>query len=168
MGIDFLLGGLVRLFPSLMQLWSESKQRDHEAAMFDLQLKADAQRGQLELQKLETAGRQTLDKAEIEAIVAASTAQARSLTKTGYWFLDTLLVLSEVASAFVRPVITYWFCVIMYGAYKLASYTMIVSGGVGWAEAVMNLWTKTDYDVMLSIIGFWFMDRAIRKGAPKG
>jgi hypothetical protein len=36
-----------------------------------------------------------------------------------------------------------------------------------WEDAVKNLWTETDYSVMLSIIGFWFVDRAIRTAGKK-
>jgi hypothetical protein len=31
-----------------------------------------------------------------------------------------------------------------------------------WDEAVLQLWTPQDHQVMWSIIGFWFVDRALK------
>jgi hypothetical protein len=166
-GLEFVIGGLFRLFPEILKLWNEKKQRDHEREMFELNLKADELRGKQEMQKLELQGNIQMDVEQVKAIVAASQAQAQSLPRTGYWFLDTLIVLAEVASSFVRPALTYWFCILMYGAYKWASYRLLVNAGAEWDAAVKYLWTETDYSIMLSIIGFWFVDRAIRRqGKP--
>jgi hypothetical protein len=74
-----------------------------------------------------------------------------------------MLAAVEAFSASVRPVPTYWLCVLMYGAYKTASYFIMIDVGADWMNAVTTLWTPVDYQIMLSIIGFWFVDRAIRK-----
>jgi hypothetical protein len=62
----------------------------------------------------------------------------------------------------VRPVLTYWYCVAGYGAYKTATYFIILSTGASWSNAITVLWTPQDQAVMMSIIGFWFVDRALR------
>jgi hypothetical protein len=160
--LSFIFGGVFRLIPEAMKLWDKQKDRLHELAMLDKQIAVDEARAKTELQKMETAGKIELSVEELKSMVAASQAQLVASEKTGYWFLDTLLVLADVASKFVRPVLTYWFCVVSYGAYKVAGYTTIYKAGVKWDQALQAMFTETDYQVMLSIIGFWFVDRAMR------
>jgi len=159
---SLVLGGALRFIPELMKLWDKGRERDHEARMLDLQVKADEARSKLELQKIETQGKVAMDVAEVQALIAATQAQAVTYTKTGNKWWDGLYVLAETASTFVRPVLTYWYCVVMYGSYKTASYILLRNADVAWANAVVVLWTNNDVAVMMSIIGFWFVDRSIR------
>ena len=166
-GLEFIVGGLFRLFQEVIKLWKQNKESQHEKDMFELNIKADEARGKMEMQKVELQGQITMSQEELKAIAATAAAQARPLQKTGIGWLDWMLVVSEAASSFVRPWLTYWFCTIMYGAYKAAGYSLIRTQGAKWDAALVQLWTPTDYSIMLSIIGFWFVDRAIRKGDPK-
>jgi len=96
-------------------------------------------------------------------LVAVNQTQSAVRPLTGNKWLDTAVVLADVASSFVRPMLTYWYCVAAYGMYKIASLYILLEQQVGWKEAVVTLWTPNDHAVMFSIIGFWFVDRALRK-----
>jgi hypothetical protein len=161
--LSFVFGGVFRLLPELLKWIDKQREREHEARMLDLQMKADEQRAKLEVQKAEVEGRIKMDLAEVQALIAATQAQATVFQKTGNKWLDALMVLAETASTFVRPILTYWYCVLMYGAYKAAAFYLLLDQGGNWKEAVTTLWTANDVAVMMSIIGFWFVDRAIRK-----
>jgi hypothetical protein len=161
--LSLVLGGVLRFIPEVMSLVDKQRAREHEKSMFDLQLRADEQRAKLEVQKLEKQGEIANNALEMQALIEATKAQATAFQKTGNKWLDALLVLAETASSFVRPVLTYWYCVLAYGSYKVASYIMLRSSNVSWENAVTLLWTQNDVSVMMSIVGFWFVDRSIRK-----
>lgn len=163
--LSFLFGGLFRIAPEMMRLWDKGRERQHEKDMLDLQLKADEARAKLEMQKAELAGNIAMNQAELSAIIEATRAQSVRYEKTGNGFLDFLLVVAEVASGLVRPVLTYWYCVAAYGGYKVALYTLAINHGITWSTALTQIWTTNDHAVMVSIIGFWFVDRAIRRQA---
>jgi len=160
--LSFVFGGVFRVIPKIMEIYDKQKEREHERLMLDLQLKADTARATLEMQKLEVQGNITQQVEELRAIVAATNAQATPSERTGNWFLDGLLVISDVLSKLVRPLLTYWYCVVAYGAYKVATYIIVMQAGATWYNAVTLLWTQADSSIMISIISFWFVDRVIR------
>lgn len=163
--LEFIFGGVFRLIPEVMKMFTAKADRAHEVNMFSLQLDADKMRGNMAIERSKVDGDIAMQLAEMSALVAATNAQNVHFEKTGNKFLDFILVIAESASAFVRPLLTYWFCIAGYGAYKVASISMLFSQGVAWDKAVLQLWTPYDQSVTLSIIGFWFVDRAIRKQA---
>ena len=36
------------------------------------------------------------------------------------------------------------------------------NGGLSWEDAITEIWTPQDHQVMVSILGFWFVDRALK------
>jgi hypothetical protein len=161
--LGLVFGGAFRLLPEVARLWEGASQRKHELAMLELQMRADELRAKLEMQKAELQGEIQQQVAELNAMIEALKAQQKPITLTGNKFLDALQVIADTASTFVRPVLTYWYCIAGYGAYKTATYFIILSAGSTWANAITLLWTPQDHAVMMSIIGFWFVDRALRK-----
>lgn len=162
--LSFIIGGLFRLAPEVFKLFNASSERKHERAMLELQIKADELRAKAEVQKAEMQGEIQQQLAEIQAMIDALKSQgAASVQRTGIKWIDAMIAILEAMNISVRPVLTYWYCVIAYGAYKVASYYMILATGASWMNAVTTLWTPQDQAVMFSIIGFWFVDRAIRK-----
>lgn len=161
--VSFIFGGLFRLAPKFIEMRERAKDREHEREMIRLNLEADKARAEAAMQQAELQGRIALDRAEVEAIVAATRAQATPLARTGNKYLDALIVVADVLSALVRPLLTYWYCVAAYGSYKVATLYLTLQAGTSVANAVALLWTPNDHAVMFSIIGFWFVDRALRK-----
>lgn len=151
--LSFVFGGIFRLIPELSRLWDGQKQREHELKMAQLQFDLDRQRGELLVEAVHTVGQIELDQRDADTWLEAIKAQA---VKTGIKFVDGL-------NALVRPILTFWWCIILATAYKIASYHLMVVGGASWDNAITMLWTTTDYQIVLSIIGFWFVDRTLRK-----
>lgn len=160
--LSFVFGGIFRLAPKLIEMHEKQKDREHEREMFAKQLEADKARAEQAMQHAEMQGRIAMDRAEVEAIIAATRAQAEPLALTGNKWIDAVVAFAEVLSKLVRPLLTYWYCIAAYGAYKIATLYIVLSTGVQLASAVTQLWTPNDHAVMFSIIGFWFVDRAVR------
>lgn len=161
--ISFIFGGLFRIAPKLMEMREKKLDREHERLMFGLQMEADTKRAQLQMQSMEKQAEIHLQNAELTALVEANKAQMQERKKTGNKWLDWLIVMGDLASSLVRPILTYWYCVVGYGAYKGATLYLVLAQGVPLANAITAIWTSNDHAVMFSIIGFWFVDRAIRK-----
>lgn len=161
--LGLVFGGVLRLIPEGMKLWDRQKDRLHEKDMLALQMQADEARAAASRQAAELQGNIQMNSEELKAIIEATRAQATTFTKTGNKWLDAVLVMAEVLSATVRPVLTYWYCVAMYGGYKLAMFILLTDKGFGAANAIMQLWKPEDQAVVMSIISFWFVDRVLRK-----
>lgn len=160
--LGLIFGGLFRLAPEIGRLWEAKSQREHEREMLKLQMQADQLRAQMAMQAMEKQAELQQQLAELQALIEALKTQGKGFKKTGITFVDWLLGVAEFLTVTVRPVLTYWYCLIGYGAYKAASYYMILTAGSTWQNAITLLWTPNDHAVMLSIIGFWFVDRALR------
>jgi len=162
--LSFIFGGLFRLAPKLIEMTERKRDREHERLMIKANLEADEARAKLEVQKMEVGAALQNQLAELQALVAANASQAgKGLQKSGNGFVDFVLGMVEAANNAVRPILTYWYCVAAYGTYKACSLYLLLTQNVPVANAVTQLWTPNDHAVMFSIIGFWFVDRAIRK-----
>ena len=151
--LSLVFGGVMGLVPSVLDYFTARSKQSHERDMFALKIEGAKVESELRQQE-----------AEVKALGDASTAATRPTYRaTGNRFVDTVLALVEMFNATVRPVLTYFYCVLLYGAYKLAMYVEMEQQGALWTEAVRSLWTTVDYQIMLSIISFWFVDRALRK-----
>jgi hypothetical protein len=151
--LSLVFGGVLRLVPSVLEYFDAKNKREHEKDMYAL-----------EMDKIKIQADLNMQISEQDAIKEASVEQTkRGFIPTGRGWIDWLLALTDFISATVRPVLTYWYCLVMYGTYKVASYLIMTQGGADWKNAVTMLWTPADYSIMLSIIGFWFVDRALRK-----
>lgn len=151
--ISVIGGGILRLIPEYLNIQDKAKARDHEFRMFDLQLEADKLRSKLRIDeaRVEVEGKEIL--AEIGAITDAAKAQA---TQTGVKFIDGL-------NASVRPVLTYWWCVVLYTVNKGVLMFLALKSGLPLEQIAGTVFTEFDASVVASMIGFWFVDRAIRK-----
>jgi hypothetical protein len=79
---------------------------------------------------------------------------------TGYKWLDAMLATVSVASAAVRPAVTY-LVVAFYIAYKIALWQQLEA--VAWTENMITFYTPFDSSVLGTILGFWFVSREIAK-----
>lgn len=143
-----LIGGGARLGQEWLRQKDADKDRDHEFRMFNLQIEADKLKGKMALEQADMA----LGTADIQAMIEATKAQAQ---QTGIKWVDAL-------SATVRPIITYAF-MMLYTFAKISSYKAALVAGEVWYEAVQQLWGQQDYAIWSAIIGFWFVDRSLRK-----
>lgn len=151
--IGTLLGGAFRMAPELLKWLDRKGDRAHELAMFDKQLAADKMRADAQ-QRLEQLQSDTVrDTAELAAMIAATNAQA---VKSGVRWVDGL-------SALMRPLITFWWVVVLYSTALVARFWVLVQQGTPNVDAIVMLWGVDEKAIVASIISFWFVDRSLRK-----
>lgn len=146
-------GGLFRLLPEVLKFLERKDDRKHELAMFDRQLDADKLKGQMALDQTRAQAEGALSLAEVNAIIEATKAQAIT---TGIKWVDAI-------SSLMRPVITFWWVIVMYTGALVAQYTVLVQQGATQVAAIITLWGPDEKAIVGSIVGFWFADRSLRK-----
>lgn len=151
--LSMILGIVGRVVPHFVQLWQERREQDHEYRMTDLQLKIDAARAQHALDLVHANSAAAVASSEMQAWADAIASQGKPV---GVPFVDGL-------SASVRPVLTYWHCLILYTAAKVAQGVVLWQDGHSLAQLVIELHSDFDKSLVGTMIGFWFADRALMK-----
>jgi hypothetical protein len=151
--LGLITGGIFRLLPEELKILSVRSDADHEYRMTELQLKIDQARAAQALDLVHAQGAAAADASELGAWADALRAQAAS---TGVRWVDAL-------SSTVRPVLTYWWCLVLYTTHKAVVVAVGLQDRLPVAQLAPLLLTDFDRSVVASIIGFWFTDRALRK-----
>ncbi len=151
--VGTLLGGAFRMAPELLKWLDRKGDRAHELAMFDKQLAADKMRADSQMALSQLQVDSALGTAELAAMSAATNAQA---VKSGVRWVDAL-------SALMRPLITFWWVIVLYTVALGARFWVMVQAGTPNIEAIVLLWGVDEKAIVASIISFWFVDRALRK-----
>lgn len=146
------LGGLLRYIPEIFKLITASKDHAHEYRMTLLQLDIDKARAEQQIDLVHAQGDVAVQAAEMQAYVEAIKGQSQI---SGVKWLDAI-------NQSVRPVCTYWW-LLLFTVYK---------GCIIWGALVhfttmdaflAALWTSNDSGILSMILGFWFVDRAIKR-----
>jgi len=151
--IGTLLGGVFRMLPEVLKWLDRKDERAHELSMFDKQLTADKMRADAQQQALQTQADTIMGGAELAAMIAATNAQA---TKSGVKWVDAI-------SSLMRPLITFWWVIVLYSTALVARFWVLVSMGTPHIDAIVMLWGVDEKAIVASIISFWFVDRSLRK-----
>lgn len=150
--IGTLFGGVFRLVPEFVKLFDRKSEREHELAMFDKQLEADRMKIAATQHQTETLANAAMDLADVQAMIAATQAQA---VKTGIGWVDAI-------NALMRPAITFWWVIVLYSTALAARFVVLVQGGSSNIQAILTLWGPPEQAIVASIISFWFVDRSLR------
>lgn len=164
------LGGALRFVPEILKLFTEKKDRDHEFRMTQLQLEIDRARAGQAIDLVHAQGDMSVQAGEMAAYVEAIKGQG---APTGVPWVDAL-------NQSVRPVITYWWMslftvgkLLLFVAASIELY-LALSAVKTLAEVspllgafVDKTWTQQDAATLAMILGFWFVDRSIRKNSGK-
>jgi hypothetical protein len=161
-GLDALvggaLGGLFRFAPEVLKFMDRKGDRAHELAMFDKQLAADAQKSAEQLAAINAQHLADADNKDLDALIAAVNVQG---AKTGVGFVDAI-------NALVRPVLTFYWCIGLYTAVLYARWAVLQGQGVAAEAAILQLWGPSEMALVASMMSFWFVDRALRRGGGVG
>lgn len=149
--LSLLGGGLFRLFPSVLEFFSKKRDLEHELKLLDRQMDLEKLRWQFKSEEIKLQS-----EAATEAAWASALPAAQGVIRTGISWVDAV-------NASVRPVLTYWWCLGLYTAYKFITVFVAVESGADLMTVANVLVTEFDRSVIGSIIGFWFLDRALRK-----
>lgn len=150
-----LLGGAFRLIPEAFKFFDRKDERKHELAMLDKNLEADRLKAEHGEKIAQIEANKTLGAAEMLGLIEATKAQA---VRTGIRIVDAI-------NSLMRPVITFWWVVVLNSAALAAQFIVLMNGGEQWYGALLKLWGPDEKAIVASIVSFWFIDRALRKGA---
>ncbi len=148
-------GGVSRLAQHYLDLRDKQAERDHEARLFEHQVKLQEMKGQADLALRRMDATLATDQGEMALLQGALEAQSREATAAGGWVLKL--------SAAIRPVLTVWHAVVVYTLIKVAVVAVALAQGQSWPQAVLAIYTEFDRALCGSIVSFWFADRSLRK-----
>lgn len=151
--LGLLFGGIFRLVPEFLKLAQARRDQDHELRMTELQLKIDTARSQLRIDEVHAGANAAEQASWAGALQEAIKAQA---TPSGVKWVDAL-------SSSVRPVLTYWHCLVLYTVVKFAMGYLAVQAGVSVPNAIVQGFSEFDRAMVGSMVSFWFLDRTLRK-----
>jgi hypothetical protein len=155
--IAMLGAGVFRLIPFLVDFFKEKREAEHEFRMTELQLKIDQARAT-----------QQIDLAHAQAEIAANAGEMEAWSKAiGDQGKPTGVGWADALSASVRPVLTYWWCMVLYTAAKVIAIMVAFENHSTLTVFAGILVTEFDTAIIGSIFSFWFVDRAIRKTSGK-
>lgn len=147
------LGGLMRVVPEVLKFFTSKQDQAHEYKMTQLQLDIDKARADQAIDLVHAQGEMASAAGELSAYIEAIKGQSNM---SGVKWVDGL-------NQSVRPMVTYWWMTI-FTIYKIST---IVSACLVWVsmdDFISRLWTAQDAGILSMILGFWFVDRSIRKG----
>lgn len=155
--MEFLMligGALMRLIPMFVDGWKQKQDASAEVERLKIQVQLEEarSRGQAEVAQVAAAG--VVDGKWAEGLAEALKAEG-SRVPSGYALLDWI-------SSSVRPILTYWWCMVMYTGQKVIYIAIAVQQHMPLEKFAPILLTDFDRGVVSSILGFWFMDRTLR------
>jgi hypothetical protein len=155
--LSMLGGGLFRLIPFVVDFFKAKNDAEHEYRMTELQLKIDQARATQQIDLAHAQAEIAANAGEMQAWADAIKGQS---TPSGVSWIDAL-------SASVRPVLTYWWCLVLYTAAKAIVIVVAIQGNMPLAAFAALLVTEFDTAIIGSVFSFWFVDRALRKMGGK-
>lgn len=150
------LGAILRYIPEIMKMLNAKGDRDHEFKMTELQLKIDSARAGQALDLVHAQSDASQLSGQMEAYATAIKVQGQL---TGVKWVDAL-------NASVRPVIAYWWQG-LFTAYKVTIITDAWMNFTTLKTFEQEMWTPQDAAMFSMILGFWYVDRVIRKDTGK-
>lgn len=164
-----ILGGLggaaMRLLPEVFKLFTLKRDQEHEFKMTKLQLEIDQARASQEIDKVHANTALEAVRGEMAAYIEALKGQGQM---TGNKFIDGL-------NQSVRPVVTYWWMVLLtiakgitiaiaaFELYLAVKASEVIAEKIALiGEFPAKIWTSDDAGILSMILGFWFVDRAIK------
>lgn len=151
--IGLLLGGTFRLVPEFLKLRTQKVDQDHELRMTQLQLEIDKARATQQLDLVHAQAGAVQAAGEMQAWADAIASQGKP---SGVPWIDGL-------SSAVRPVLTFWWLMVLYTGYKVITIYVALTTGAPLADIAPLLMTEFDRAASGSMLSFWFVDRSLRR-----
>jgi len=150
------IGGLLRFIPEIIGFFKNKQDAEHEYRMSQLQLQIDQARSAQAIDLVHAQGESAEMAGQMQAYAEALKGQGQI---TGVPWVDAV-------NATVRPFITYWW-MILFTVYKMSTVISVWSKATTLQDFASGIWTDNDWGILSMILGFWFVDRAIRKNSGK-
>jgi hypothetical protein len=146
-------GGVLRIMPEVLNWFDRKDARKHELAMQQVAKEFEQLRGAQRMDEIGAENQKVLDEGGLEALTTAIKAQGK---QTGIRWVDAI-------NSTVRPVLTYWWCVVGITAAKVSQFLLLKDQGLGTAQSIDMLWGQDEITIVAGMLNFWFLDRCIRK-----
>lgn len=151
-------GTVARMLPEVLKFFDGRDERRIELQRMDKQMALERLKGDQAIQLAHAQAENALNAGELAAIIEATKAQG---AQTGVGWVDAI-------NALVRPLLTFWWCIVLSTLAFGAKYILLLRQGVGALEAVTRLWGADEVAIVFAIISFWFVDRSLRRGGGVG
>lgn len=145
-------GAIARLLPMALTFFEKGRDLKYELLRMDKEAALEKLRAENRHAEIAAISNSQVDAKWADGLVEAISLQAKV---TGDKWLDRLNVS-------VRPILTYWHCIILFTTYKVALFSVAQVGGMPWDAAFLSIYSEFDRTLVGSIMGFWFVDRALR------
>lgn len=150
-----LLGGIFRFATAWMESREKQRDRDHEFRMTELHGEQAERAAEWRAREIGMYADMALHVVDTQAIIEAVKSQSAEAQAAGGF--------AAFLSSTVRPIVTYLF-VGLYAFHKIMQVRVAVAGGDSMLYALSSVYTQSDQAIMATVIGFWFVDRALRHG----
>ena len=150
--LGMLGGGIFRLIPFAVDFFKQKADQAHELEMSKLQLQIDQARAGQAIDLAHAQASIAINQGELDALRAAIEEQAKP---SGIHWIDAV-------SKSVRPFLTYYFCIGLYGSAKAIQVIVAFQSGQPLTAFTSILITEFDRTLIGSMMSFWFVDRALR------
>lgn len=148
-----LLGGVFRFGQAWLEAREKERERSHELSMLRLNGELAERADERRFRELTLAAETAMSQADTVAMVAVNAQQAEMAESSGG--------VVAFLSGSIRPITTY----LLLGLYLAHKASVIRSawleGGV-WT-AMRSSYGEADLALLSGILGFWFVDRSLRK-----
>lgn len=159
-------GAVMRYMTARQQQLAERDKMAHELAMLQASAAIEDRRAEQAMAQLKQASEAQLAAirakgdadTQVEEQRALGVALLAQLQPTGVPWIDGL-------NSSVRPILTYWHCLVLYTAAKTCLVLALAAAGQlgDWTAIAKVLITPFDEAIVGSMLGFWFVDRSLRK-----
>jgi hypothetical protein len=150
--LGLLGGGLMRLAPVVIGFLEKGRELKYELDRLKEEKELEKLRGENKTREIVQMTAQAVDTRWADGLIKALETQT---VVTGDKWLDRVNVS-------VRPILTYWWCIVLYTTNKITLAYIGISESNSLKDLAPILMTEFDRAVVGSIIGFWFVDRALR------
>lgn len=148
-------GAIARLTPVVMDYFKQGRDLKYEILRMDKELALEEVRAANKDREIASTSEANVDAQWAAGVVEALRTEGAPKPTSGYPLLDWL-------NSSVRPILTYWWCIVLYTANKAMISTLAIEANMKLSELAPIIYTDFDQTVVASIIGFWFVDRSLR------
>lgn len=146
------LGGLLRFVPTILELFKDKADKQHELALLAKQKEIAKVTAKAQAEAQAATQHFKMLTEEMRAYREALAGQSKP---TGVRWADAL-------SASVRPVVTYWW-MMLFTIYKITTIWQAYAHWIDVQTFLAAVWTNQDAGILSMILGFWFVDRTMKK-----
>lgn len=148
-----LVGGAARLAPEVLSFFDKKNERKHELSMLEMSIQLDQIKAKSTVEVASITSHSAIEVAQLSALAEGIKAQGQI---TGVKWIDGF-------NALIRPLVAFWWLVVIYTAVLGARFYLLVTADTQTAQAIVMLFGDQEAALVSSIAFFFFVNRQIEK-----